>query len=516
MAMISVGETKYGSLAEAVAGAKTGDTIAISGAHTGQLTINRELIVVGTGGASITSAAGPALQCCASGVKISGVELSAADSEVACVTVAISCTLALDACEVRNYMGDGVRALGECVLTSCKVLECGAYGMVAHDGGLIRTSNSTIALNTKTGALARGRGARIILGEGTTIEKNKLHGVGADGGGALSASKTSIRENAYLGVNVGEGSKAQLNECLIHNNALHGIQVTAGNLEVSQSAITKAGKLGVFVNPPPQPPAATGAAQARSAEDEQRRAWVRLDRVEVTNCGFFGVHITGGYLDATDVDILQSGDSGIVCKGGITRMSNCTISNNTKYGVSLSCQPGQGGALISEAQGELKECTIAGNAGLGVHCSGAVCTLVGCKVLRTRLPPAAEQAAGSGVAAVLGGLVSISGCKIAENATFGIFVSGGRTGVCPRISGVTVGKTAVIGNGTYGASVAQASPDSPFSANLRIASGCDFSFNAQGEVEGIFSKETPAVAYLGVVAALVAVAAIVVWRSKRG
>jgi N6-L-threonylcarbamoyladenine synthase len=31
MAMISVGETKYGSLAEAVAGAKTGDTIAISG-----------------------------------------------------------------------------------------------------------------------------------------------------------------------------------------------------------------------------------------------------------------------------------------------------------------------------------------------------------------------------------------------------------------------------------------------------------------------------------------------------
>ena len=58
--------------------------------------------------------------------------------------------------------------------------------------------------------------------------------------------------------------------------------------------------------------------------------------------------------------------------------------------------------------------------------------------LRRRLPPAAEHAAGSGVAAVLGGLVSVSGCKIAENATFGIFVSGGRAGARPRVSGVTV------------------------------------------------------------------------------
>ena len=36
MATVAVGATKYGSLAEAVAGAKPGDTIAISGAHTGQ------------------------------------------------------------------------------------------------------------------------------------------------------------------------------------------------------------------------------------------------------------------------------------------------------------------------------------------------------------------------------------------------------------------------------------------------------------------------------------------------
>jgi hypothetical protein len=183
------------------------------------------------------------------------------------------------------------------------VLECGAYGVVALDGGLVRTAATTIALNTKTGALARGKGARIVLGEGTTVEKNKMHGVGVDKGGAVTASKSAIRENAYVGVNVGDESTVQLDECLIHGNALHGIQVTAGKVEVSKSAITKTGKLGVFVNPPP----AQGAAQPFPASDEQRRAWVRLDRVEVTSCGFFGVHVTGGYLEAKDVDVLQSG-----------------------------------------------------------------------------------------------------------------------------------------------------------------------------------------------------------------
>ena len=260
-------------------------------------------MVLDTGGASITVAQGPAVQCGAAGAKISGVALAAADSAGACVTVERGGALALDSCEVRNTAGDGVQALGECSLASCKVLECGAYGVVALDGGLVRTAGTTIALNTKTGALARGKGARIVLGEGTTVEKNKMHGVGVDKGGAVTASKSAIRENAYVGVNVGDESTVQLDECLIHGNALHGIQVTAGKVEVSKSAITKAGKLGVFVNPPP----AQGAAQPFSASNEQRRAWVRLDRVEVTSCGFFGVHVTGGYLEAKDVDVLQSG-----------------------------------------------------------------------------------------------------------------------------------------------------------------------------------------------------------------
>ena len=90
-----------------------------------------------------------------------------------------------------------------------------------------------------------------------------MHGVGVDKGGAVTASKSAIRENAYVGVNVGDESTVQLDECLIHGNALHGIQVTACKVEVSKSAITKAGKLGVFVNPPP----AQGAAQPFSASN---------------------------------------------------------------------------------------------------------------------------------------------------------------------------------------------------------------------------------------------------------
>ena len=43
---------------------------------------------------------------------------------------------------------------------------------------------------------------------------------------------------------------------------------------------------------------------------------------------------------------------------------------------------------MAEAQGELADCTIAGNTGLGVHCSGAVCALVNSKVChKTRIMP---------------------------------------------------------------------------------------------------------------------------------
>lgn len=185
MATATVGGTSYGSLVEAVVHAKPGDTITISGVHTDQqLVITsklKDLVVVGASGASISSTKGPAVQCSAKGVKISGLALSTKDGE-ACVLVPREGSLTLVSCEVRCTAADGVQVHGECVLESCKVLECGTYGVAAIAGGLVRTKATTVAFSAKTGALSRGKGSRVVLDAGTIVEKNKMHGVGADQG----------------------------------------------------------------------------------------------------------------------------------------------------------------------------------------------------------------------------------------------------------------------------------------------------------------------------------------------
>jgi len=138
MATATVGGTAYGSLVEAVEHAKPGDTISISGAHTGQMVIARTLpglVVVGASGASISAGKGPAVLCSATGVQISGLLLAAKEGE-ACVSVPGGGSLTLVSCEVRCSAANGVQVQGECTLESCKVLECGAYGTyecIAYD-----------------------------------------------------------------------------------------------------------------------------------------------------------------------------------------------------------------------------------------------------------------------------------------------------------------------------------------------------------------------------------------------
>ena len=448
-------------------------------------------MVTGARGTTLAVDTGPVVSCSAIGVKVSGLTLLSKGGE-ACVTVAREGALTLEECEVQNAGGDGVQVYGECLLAACKVLQCASYGTTALAGGSVTINASTITLNTKTGVLSRGKGSRMLLTAGTLVSKNKMHGIGADQGASFSASATSVRENGYVGVNAGDGASGLLVDCTIDDNGMHGIQCTGGDIKVSKCSVTKARKLGIFVNPP----------AALALMKQQQRARVELDQVQVTSCGFFGVHITGGALSARDCDITRSGDSGLVAKGGILSLTNSTISANGSFGVSLSDQRDAHGAVLCGARGELVGCQIHGNTGLGVHCSGASeCTLKACKVLDTKLPSPPIEAGGSGVAAVLGGLVAISRCKIAGNATYGIFVNGGhilKDGTKRNASGVSVVASQVVSNGSYGASVSQATPDMPVAANLRIgAFGCDFSKNAHGEIEGVFSKDLPVALYLG-------------------
>ena len=182
------------------------------------------LAVVGTPGATITVPKGPAVFCSAAGVTISGVAITAGEGETA-VAVPGNGELVLTSCEVRNGAGDGVQIFGQCTLTSCKVLECGAYGVSVLAGGVATTEKTTIGQHAKTGVLSRGKGSRISLGAGTIVEKNKLHGVGADQGGSFTAISTTVRENGFVGVNLGDGGAGQLTECKILANGMHGIQV---------------------------------------------------------------------------------------------------------------------------------------------------------------------------------------------------------------------------------------------------------------------------------------------------
>lgn len=250
---------------------------------------------------------------------------------------------------------------------------------------------------------------------------------------------------------------------------------------------------GVFVNPPPL----SAAVPLGKPQQEEARAKVSIREVEVTDSGIYGIHVTGGYLDAIKCDVTRSRDSGVVAKGGYVYMSGCTVSDNARFGVSYSEKKDQEGRVVSTSAGEVKDCSVSGNTGVGVYCSGAECALVGTKVLQTKMSNPPVQAEGSGVSAVLGGLISLSGCKIAQNASFGIFVHGGSESL-KRASGVSVERSAVAHNGSYGASVAPASPDTKgFRANLRICARSDFSNNPQGPVEGFFYKDTALAVYVG-------------------
>ena len=283
-------------------------------------------------------------------------------------------------------------------------------------------------------------------------------------------------------------------------------------LDVSKAEAAECAVQGVFVNPPPTPAAKPLAAPA----EEQARAKVSLTEVEVLDSGIFGVHVTGGFLRASKCDVMRSGDSGMVAKGGYVNFEQSSVSDNAKFGVSYGDKPDAQGCVATVSSGELTGCTVAGNTGVGVYCSGAVCALVSTKVLKTKMSQPPVQADGSGVSAVLGGLISVSGCKIAQNAGFGIFVHGGSEPL-KRPSGVSVSGSSVSHNGTYGASVAPASKETKgFSANLRISAfGSDFSNNAEGPVEGDFTKETPVALYLGVAAVGVLALAYLIPRWKR-
>jgi hypothetical protein len=160
----------------------------------------------------------------AKGVKISGLILTCDEAE-ACVTVLREGAITLASCEIRNATGDGVQTYGECLLESCKVEQCAAYGIAVLSGGVARTKDSTISLNAKTGALSRGNGSQLVLNAGTIIEKNKAHGVGADQGGSVLATKAIVRDNSFIGVNLGDGGSVNMAECVVHGNGMHGIQV---------------------------------------------------------------------------------------------------------------------------------------------------------------------------------------------------------------------------------------------------------------------------------------------------
>jgi hypothetical protein len=189
---------------------------------------------MGTAGATITVPTGPAVFCGATGVTISGVAIAVGEGEAA-VSVPGNGELALTSCEVRNGAGDGVQVFGQCTLTSCKVLECGAYGVSVLAGGEAATENTTIGLHKKTGVLSRGKGSRISLGAGTIVEKNKLHGVGADQGGSFTAISTTVRENGFVGVNLGDWGSGQLTDCKIYANGMHGIQVPSTSVHPAGS-----------------------------------------------------------------------------------------------------------------------------------------------------------------------------------------------------------------------------------------------------------------------------------------
>lgn len=148
----------------------------------------------------------------------------------------------------------------------------------------------------------------------------------------MTGISATVRENAFVGFNLGDGGSGQLTECKIHANGMHGIQCTGGSLQLTKSTVTKASKLGIFVNPPAAPPG------PKSVQDEQRRANVTLEQVEVTGCGMYGVHITGGFLAGNQCDVTQSGSSGMVAKGGHISFSNSSLSDNSSYGVSYSDQ----------------------------------------------------------------------------------------------------------------------------------------------------------------------------------
>jgi hypothetical protein len=470
------------------------------------------ITIAGSQEAIITVTKGPAVECSATGVKVSSLRLVAQNGE-ACVLVQRGGVLTLVGCEVQNAFADGVQSLGECTLEACTVRECAAYGIAVLSGGRATTKRSTITLNTKTGILSRGKGSHAILCEGTVVERNKMHGVGIDQGATVTANAASVRSHTFVGVNVGDTATGELTDCNIEDSGMHGIQCTGGAVRMKGCSITRAGKLGIFINP--ALPSATGLARA---EQEGKRASLVLEDVTVTSCGIFGVHMTGGALHATSCTVTNSGDSGVVAKGGFMQLTNCSVSRNAKFGLSLSDQRDAQGKVVAAACGSVKGSTIAGNTGLGVHCSGgAVCSLASSAIVDTLTTNPPIEAGGSGIAAVLGGLISISQCDITNNANFGIFVSGGnvsKDATVVNASGVSVERSTVTNNGSYGAGVAQATPAMPVAANLRIgAFGCDFSRNAEGEIEGTFTKEQPLLLYATAAMAVLA-AALLVSRSR--
>lgn len=183
------------------------------------------LFVVGTDNATITVPSGPAVLCSAVGVTITGLSLIVSKEGQSAVTVPREGELKLVSCKVSNRGGDGVQVFGKCKIEVCKVFECETYGVAVLSGGEASIEKSTIADNKKTGVLSRGNGSRVSLGAGSIIEKNKMHGVGADGGGSFTAVSTIVRGNTYVGVNLGDSGSGHLSECEIQGNNMHGLQV---------------------------------------------------------------------------------------------------------------------------------------------------------------------------------------------------------------------------------------------------------------------------------------------------
>mmetsp|Transcript_34122 Transcript_34122/g.53208 ORF Transcript_34122/g.53208 Transcript_34122/m.53208 type:complete len:454 (-) Transcript_34122:176-1537(-) len=416
--------------------------------------------------AQITSRSVPAITCAASSVVVKGLKLISLGAQ-GCIYVPRSGSISVQDCDIRAPASSGIfMEGGKLQASNSQISMCGEYGILANTGSRAVCQSVHIKNNMKTGVLSRGKGASLTLNN-SYLESNGANGAGCDEGGSLVLSGSKILSNQLVGINVGAHSSGNADSCEVRSNGSFGFAANGGDITISNSTIQDSGKLGIFIQ---------GTAQAPDPK-------VECNRTVISQSKLHGIFLQGsGTLIGSKNEISDNGQSGVAVMGGKVGLSSSHINNNKVDGVHVG-KDSSGKCGMAD----VSECTVTNNRRFGISAmgQGTSCTLKAVEILLSGLGTAGETApqgqdAGHGIVVLKGAVVRASGCLISNNGRHGVLVDGTGEGGKPSVLRLQSSK--VLNNAGSGAVSAEGS-------TFRVSSS-EIEGNAEGDIQGPYIQES--------------------------